>query len=121
MITTWVTFVPCFLWIFTGAPYIDWISHQPRLERALNGITAAVVGVILNLAVWFALHVFFAEVGQVEAAGLKLWVPEWATLDWRVVVMSVISGWLLLFRHWGIAKVLGVAAALGLAFSYIAI
>lgn len=120
-VTLWATFAPCFLWIFAGAPYIDWIIARPRLRGALSAITAAVVGVILNLAVWFALHVFFAEVGRTDVAGLTLWVPEWATLDWRVVLLSVVSGWLLLFRHWGIAKVLGVAAALGLAFSYIAV
>ncbi|MEQ9326900.1 MAG: chromate efflux transporter [Rhodospirillales bacterium] len=119
LVTLWATFAPCFLWIFAGAPYIDWIIARPRLRGALSAITAAVVGVILNLAVWFALHVFFAEVSRVEAAGLTLWVPEWATLDWRVVAMSAISGWLLLVRHWGIAKVLGVAAVLGLAFSYL--
>lgn len=120
VVTLWATFAPCFLWIFAGAPYIDWIIARPRLRGALSAITAAVVGVILNLAVWFALHVFFEEVGQMDVAGLTLWVPDVMTLDWRVVVMSVISGWLLLFRHWGIAKVLGVAAVLGLAFSYIA-
>jgi chromate transporter len=119
-VTLWATFAPCFLWIFAGAPYIDWIIARPRLRGALSAITAAVVGVILNLAVWFALHVFFADVGRVDVAGLTLWIPEWTTLDWRVVALSAVSGWLLLARHWDIAKVLGVAAALGLAVSYIA-
>jgi len=58
-LTLWVTFVPCFLWIFTGAPYLKWITDQPKLSKALSSITAAVVGVILNLSVWFALHVLF--------------------------------------------------------------
>ena len=53
VVTLWATFVPCFLWIFAGAPYIDWISTRPRLKGALNAITAAVVGVILNLSIWF--------------------------------------------------------------------
>jgi len=61
-LTLWVTFVPCFLWIFTGAPFLDWICDQPKLRGALNAITAAVVGVILNLSVWFALHVLFDQV-----------------------------------------------------------
>jgi chromate transporter len=62
VVTLWATFTPCFLWIFVGAPYIDWIGSQARLRGALTAITAAVVGVILNLSIWFALHVFFAEV-----------------------------------------------------------
>ncbi|HET9227055.1 MAG TPA: chromate efflux transporter, partial [Thermoanaerobaculia bacterium] len=64
LVTTWVTYVPCFLWIFLGAPYIEALRGKKGLSRALAGITAAVVGVILNLAVWFSLHVLFAEVGE---------------------------------------------------------
>lgn len=118
LVALWATFAPCFLWIFAGAPYIDWITAQPRLRAALSAITAAVVGVILNLAVWFALHVFFATVAQKRAGPLHLWVPDIATLDWRVVLLAALSGVLLLWRHWGIAPVLAVAslAALGLNF-----
>ncbi|WP_306114558.1 MULTISPECIES: chromate efflux transporter [unclassified Roseovarius] len=64
LLTLWVTFMPCFLWIFAGAPYVENILARPRLKGALAAISAAVVGVILNLSVWFALHVLFAEVGQ---------------------------------------------------------
>lgn len=112
LVALWATFVPCFLWIFAGAPYLDWIIDQPRLRSALNAITAAVVGVILNLAVWFALHVFFHKVTLVEAGFLRLWIPDVATLDWRVVVLAALSGVLLLARHWGIAQVLAAASAL---------
>ena len=111
-IALWATFAPCFLWIFTGAPYIDWIIAQPRLKGALAAITAAVVGVILNLTVWFALHVFFGRVDLLTVGPLQLWTPTLSTLDWRVVALSVISGVLLLGRHWNIAAVLGVAATL---------
>lgn len=114
-IALWATFVPCFLWIFAGAPYIEWITAQPRLKGALTAIMAAVVGVILNLAVWFALHVFFAKVTLIEAGPLKLWTPALSSLDWRVVVLAGLSGWLLLFKHWGIPSVLAVASALALA------
>ena len=114
-VALWATFAPCFLWIFAGAPYIDWINAQPRLKGALSAITAAVVGVILNLALWFGLHVFFGEVTLQSLGILKLWTPELASLDWRVVVLSAISGYLLLGRHWGIAGVLGVASALAVA------
>ena len=110
LVALWATFAPCFLWIFAGAPYIDWITGQPRLRAALSAITAAVVGVILNLAVWFALHVFFADVEEKRIGIVHLWSPDFATLDWRVVVLAVLSGGLLLWRHWGIAQVLSVSA-----------
>ena len=111
-VALWATFVPCFLWIFAGAPYIEWIIARPRLRGALSAITAAVVGVILNLAVWFALHVFFGKVTLIETGGLKFWTPDLTTLDWRVVLLALVSGLLLLRWHWGIASVLGVAATL---------
>lgn len=114
-IALWATFVPCFLWIFAGAPYVEWIIAQPRLRGALSAISAAVVGVILNLAVWFALHVFFARVDHVVSGPLSLWVPDLATLDWRVVALAALSGYLLLWRHTGIVTVLGIAAGLSLA------
>ena len=113
-IALWATFTPCFLWIFTGAPYIEWIIAQPRLKGALTAITAAVAGVILNLTVWFALHVFFGQVTLVAAGPLLLWLPTLTSLDWRVVVLAGICGVLLLRRHWNIAAVLAVAAGLAL-------
>ncbi|MGI9411367.1 MAG: chromate efflux transporter [Hyphomicrobiaceae bacterium] len=118
LVALWATFAPCFLWIFAGAPYIDWINAQPRLRGALSAITAAVVGVILNLALWFALHVFFASVALEEVGPLKLWMPDLATLDWRVVVLALVSGYLLLVRHWSILAVLGVAAVSALALRF---
>ena len=114
-VALWATFAPCFLWIFAGAPYIEWINTQPRLKGALTAITAAVVGVILNLAVWFALHVFFASVTLIEFGPLKLWTPTLPSLDWRVVVLSGLSGLLLIQRHWSIPSVLAVTSALALA------
>jgi hypothetical protein len=68
LVTLWVTFAPCFLWIFAGAPYVEWIATRPRLQGALDAITAAVVGVIANLSLWFALHVVFGEVTRVGSA-----------------------------------------------------
>jgi chromate transporter len=117
-VALWATFAPCFLWIFAGAPYIEWLNGQPRLKGALTAITAAVVGVILNLAVWFALHVFFATVSLVEVGPAKLWLPDVATLNWEVVALAAVSGWLLLGMRWGIPAVLAVAAALGVAISF---
>jgi chromate transporter len=115
VVALWATFVPCFLWIFAGAPYLEWISAQPRLKAALAAITAAVVGVILNLTIWFGLHVLFGKVSLVEVGPLKLWTPQWATLDWRVILLAAVSGVLLLGRHWGIPAVLAVTSALAVA------
>lgn len=118
-VALWATFAPCFLWIFTGAPYVEWITRQARLKGALDAITAAVVGVILNLAVWFALHVFFARVDAVHEGPLILWTPDPASLDWRVAVLAAISAALLLYRHWNMVTVLAVAAAGGVALQYV--
>ena len=118
-VALWATFTPCFLWIFAGAPYIEWLNGQPRLKGALAGITAAVVGVILNLAIWFALHVFFSDVSLLEVGPLKLWLPDVTTLDWRVVAITGVSGVLLLWRHWSVAAVLAVAAGMALALSFL--
>lgn len=114
LVVLWVTFVPCFLWIFVGAPYIDWLGNQPRLQGAMSAITAAVVGVILNLSVWFTLHVVFAQVTERRYGPLSLWLPEWGTMDWRVPLLAVVCGYLLLKLEWSVLKVLAAAAAAGL-------
>ncbi|MFD1914385.1 chromate efflux transporter [Halodurantibacterium flavum] len=114
VITVWMTFAPCFLWIFVGAPYLGWISSRPRLTGALSAITAAVVGVILNLSLWFAAHVFFGQVGEARLGPAYLLAPEWATLDWRAVVLALLAGWLILWRHWALPGVLALMAVLGL-------
>ncbi len=115
LVTLWATFVPCFLWIFAGAPYIAWISAQPRLSGAMAAITAAVVGVIANLSIWFALNVIF---GSVERTSLG-WVPDFATLDWRALLLSLIAAVLLLRLHVGLLKVLAITALLALGITLI--
>jgi chromate transporter len=115
LVTLWATFVPCFLWIFAGAPYIDWISSQPRLTGALSAITAAVVGVILNLSIWFALHVFFTDVSREEYGVLILWQPDLSSLDWRVAVLAVLSAVMLFRLRWGISRALVISALSGAA------
>lgn len=115
VVTLWATFVPCFLWIFAGAPYIDWISSQPRLRGALTAITAAVVGVILNLSIWFALHVFFTDVSRQEYGVLVVWQPELSSLDWRVIVLSLLSAIILFRLRWGISRALMISAISGVA------
>jgi len=115
VVTTWVTYVPCFLWIFVGAPYVEALRGSRALNSALSAITAAVVGVILNLAVWFALHAMFKSVEIRHVAGMRLTVPEWATVDWAAVAIAVAAGVALLRFKVGMLWTLAGAAAAGLA------
>ncbi len=114
LITTWVTYVPCFLWILLGAPYIEALRGKRALSTALAGITAAVVGVILNLAVWFSLHVLFGRVDESRWMGMRLLVPAWGTVDWPAVALAA-GAFLALFRcKLGMMKTLAASAAAGL-------
>ncbi|MER9023491.1 chromate efflux transporter [Mesorhizobium sp. M0815] len=88
LFTLWATFTPCFLWIFLGAPYIEALRGNKALSAALGAITAAVVGVIMNLALWFGLHVIFGEVRNV---GLGMDVPVLSSIDWRAALLSCAS------------------------------
>jgi chromate transporter len=119
LIAAWATFIPSFIWIFAGAPYVERLRGNRLLSAALSAITAAVVGVILNLAVWFALHVVFTQVETVDLAQLgplTLSVPQpvWSSLDWQALVIAVISAVLIFRFHIGIGKTLLAAGALGL-------
>jgi chromate transporter len=118
-IAIWATFVPCFLWIFTFAPYIEQITHQPRLSGALSAITAAVVGVIANLSLWFALHVIFKIVSLGEFGPLSIWMPDWATIDIRVLVLIVINAILLFKLRLGVIPLIAISACLGLMMSFV--
>jgi len=97
VIAQWSTFVPSFLWIFLGAPYIEALRGNQTLSAALSGITAAVVGVILNLAIWFALHTLFARVDERQAFGMVLQIPVPATLNAAAIVLAAAAA-LALFR-----------------------
>jgi len=113
-LSTWVTFVPCFLWIFLGAPYIERLRGNAQLNAALTGITAAVVGVILNLSIWFALHVLFRRVGDWQAGPLQLPLPNPASLDGAALLLGAGAMLAMLRFHLGLLKVLGVCALAGL-------
>jgi chromate transporter len=106
LLTVWVTFVPCFLWIFLGAPYIEALRGNVALASALSAITAAVVGVIANLALWFASHVLFARLGT---SGL----PEWSTLQVKPASLTAIALTLLFALKWNLARTIVVCAVLG--------
>jgi chromate transporter len=109
-VTLWVTFIPSFGFIFTGAPFIARLTTMPRLSGALAAITAAVVGVIANLSLWFALHVVFDRIDTVTAGPLRLFVPDVTSLDLTALVIGIVAGVLLLIRHWNILAVLGLSA-----------
>ena len=113
--TTWVTFAPCFLWIFLGAPFVERLRHNRALAAALRAITAAVVGVILNLALWFALHVVFREVGNGTLGPVSLPAPRLASLDPAALVLALVAVVLIFRLHAGIVVTHGVTAGLGLA------
>jgi chromate transporter len=116
-VTLWMTFAPCFLWIFAGAPWTLWIAARPRLAAVLSGVTAAVVGVILNLSLWFAAHVFFGRVGEASLGPLRLIAPDPASFDWRAGAIAILATILLFALHRGIVGTLALAAAAGLALS----
>jgi len=113
LVTLWVTFAPCFLWIFAGAPYIDWLASRPRLASALTAITAAVVGVILNLSLWFALNLFFATLTATQLGNGALLIPDPASLQLTPVLLAIAAGYALLIRHMNLIAVLALGAAAG--------
>ena len=116
VITTWVTFVPCFLWIFLGAPYIEYLRGRQSLNAALSTITAAVVGVILNLSIWFALHTLFGRVNEQHWLGARLFVPDWTSLDFAGLLIAIGAFVALFVFKRGMIQTLAISAVLGLAY-----
>lgn len=118
LLTTWVTFVPCFLWIFLGAPFMETMRNNKALSAALGAITAAVVGVILNLSIWFALHVLFAEVHQISAYGMELDVPVLSTVNVASLLLTL-AAMIAVFRFKvGMIKVIAACSAAGLLYGF---
>lgn len=115
LIALWVTFVPCFLWIFLGAPYVESLRHQKPLAGALAAITAAVVGVILNLALWFALHALFTQSAAEPLPGTQLHLPIFASIDLRLAALTALSMLLTFAAHWSTSRTLLVMSIAGVA------
>lgn len=113
-LTTWVTFVPCFLWIFLGAPYIERLRHHAGLSAALTGITAAVVGVILNLALWFGLHTLFLDVGSARIGVLTVPLPAFETLRWEAAALAALAALALFGLRLNVMGVLAGCGVLGM-------
>jgi len=117
LLTLWVTFAPCFAWIFLGAPFVERLHDEPRLRGALAGVTAAVVGVIANLALWFGLRVAFAEVERLALGPASLDLPVLASLEPAVLALGLFAAALLFGLKWGLGRVLAASATAGLALS----
>jgi chromate transporter len=119
LLTTWVTFAPCFLWIFLGAPYVEALRGNQAISAALSAITAAVVGVVMNLALWFALHVMFREVRAFEMFGIGPDLPVLASIDWRAALLAAAAMIAMLRFKVGIMPTLGASAAAGVLLTYL--
>lgn len=115
VVTLWFTFVPCFLWIFVGAPYVETVRNVRWLASALSAVTAAVVGIIANLAVWFGLHVLFGNVGEVTWGPFALPVLDFGSFDWAAAIIAVAAGVALIRFHANMIAVLAVSALAGMA------
>jgi chromate transporter len=113
IIALWVTFTPCFLWIFLAGPYLERISAQPRLAGALQAITAAVVGVIANLSVWFALHVLFDTIEDARLLALPL--PDWSSFNPTAAALTLMAGFAMLRLKWGFVPTMAALATTALA------
>jgi chromate transporter len=113
-VATWATFAPCFLWIFLGAPFVETLRGKDRLSAGLHAITAAIVGVILNLALWFAIHTLFTSVRDVTVAGGPVPVPVWSSVDWFAVLIAAIAFVGLWRYRWNVLWVVAGSAVAGL-------
>jgi chromate transporter len=115
LLVTWVTFVPCFLFVLLGAPYVERLRGNASLSAALTGITAAVVGVIANLGLYFAIHTLFGDSRQVELGQIRIDVPELSTLHLVSVAIAALAALAIFRLRWPVTRVLAVCALVGLA------
>jgi chromate transporter len=113
LLATWVTFTPCFLWIFLGAPFIEVLRGNKGLAGALTAITAAVVGVILNLSIWFALHTVFRETSPIRSFGLSFDMPVLSSVDVPALILAVAAATAIFRFNMGMLTVLGGSCAAG--------
>jgi len=114
LLATWVTFTPCFLWIFLGAPYVETLRGNRGLSGALSAITAAVVGVILNLSIWFALHTIFQQSVPIRSFGLAFDLPVLSSIDFPALLLALAAAIALFRFNLGMVAVLAGACAGGI-------
>ena len=117
LLTTWVTFVPCFLFVLLGAPYVERLRHNRGLSAALTGVTAAVVGVIASLAVYFTLHTLFTATHQATWGPLDVTVPDPGTVHLAALAVTALGAVLIFARGWGVLRTLGACAVAGIVLS----
>jgi chromate transporter len=117
-IAVWATFAPCFLWVMAGAPHIARIRAIPRLRGALSAITAAVLGVMASLSLWFAIHVLFRDVSPLRLGPAQLLIPRLASIDLTMLLLTALSALLVRLR-WSVHAVLIAVAALSIALAWI--
>ena len=120
LLVVWVTFVPCFVFIFLGAPYVERLRGSHSLAAALTGVTAAVVGVIANLALFFAVHTLFTETRTIDRGPVELLVPVWSSYVWESFLIGAVAMVLAFRFRWSVLRVLGTCALLGLALTALA-
>jgi chromate transporter len=115
LLATWVTFTPCFLWIFLGAPFIETMRGNKGLAGALSTITAAVVGVILNLSIWFALHTVFRQTVPVRSFALSFDMPVWSSMDVAALALAIAAATAIFRFNVGMLTVLAGSCVAGVA------
>lgn len=119
IVTTWVTFVPCFLWIFAFAPWIEQLKSSYKLQGGLSTITASIVGVIGNLTIWFCLHVIFAQVLTTNFGPFKLLIPDISSFNWREALIAIFALFGIFKLKIGTMKIVGICAVFGFILSLI--
>ena len=119
LLATWVTFAPCFLWIFFGAPFIETLRGNKALTAALSAITAAVVGVILNLALWFAIHTLFREIAPLRSFGLAVDAPVLSSVNVAAMLLAIACAIAIFYGKFGMLTTLAAAALVGLALHFV--
>lgn len=119
LLTTWVTFLPCFVWIFAGAPYVEKLRGMPRLSAALSAVTAAVVGVIANLALWFALNYLFANNFTWETSGISVLLPELSSFETGAWVLTAVAFVCMFVLRLGLFSLLGLLCLSGVLWQWL--
>jgi chromate transporter len=120
-LTTWVTFAPCFLWIFAFAPWVERMENAQWLKGGLATLTAAIVGVIANLTIWFALHVLFAGVAERQFGPARLYWPDLSSFSSQAALLSLLAAFLIFRLKWNVIKTLSVTCLTSLAWGWIAL
>lgn len=119
ILTTWATFIPCFLWIFLGGPYVESLRGNKSLRSAMNGITAAIVGVILNLAMWFALNNTFGSLNDFRVFGIHLQIPVWNTLNIPSIFIAMFALLAIFCFKIGVMKTIACSVGIGVLYNLV--